>query len=208
MEVKVADPVVAKLISDSQQETIRGFLEISKKQQATIVVKEVEQAERQVLAERQLTEVKKHESALEATKRKLTLLKEELGVEIERSNLVAKSKLELTNIENQINVAVLSREKASAETKAQIEAQIVDLEKQRLEAETAAIQARLDSVNADLVAAIQSSNDRDALVKVVEKMGLSAYLKEDSIGATLSGILKGTSLENTLAKIGKTLREE
>jgi hypothetical protein len=66
----------------------------------------------------------------------------------------------------------------------------------------------LESVNADLVKAIQSSNDRDALVKVVEKMGLSAYLKEDSIGATLSSILKGTSLENTLTKIGNTLNKE
>lgn len=208
MEVKVSDQIVAKMISDAQQETIRGFLEISRKQQTIAVVKEVESAERQVLSERQLTEVKKHEASLEATKRKLILLKEELGVDIEKSTLIAENKLKLTTIDNQINDVVLEKEKATADIQSQINARLIELENCRLEAETAAIRSRLDAVNSDLVSAIQSSNDRDALVKVVENMGLSAYLKEDSIGATLSGILKGTSLENTFVNIGKTLADK
>lgn len=207
MEVKVADPVVAKMIVDSQQETIRGFLEISRKQQASVVVKEVESSEREVLSERQLTEVKKHESALEATKRKLALLKEELNVEMERASIIAKNRLELANIENEINESVLLRDKATAEVKSQIDIKIAELEKQKLDAETKAISDRLNAVDSDLIAAIQSSNDRDALVAVVEKMGLSAYLKEDSVGATLSKILKGTTLENTFNRLGKSVNE-
>ena len=208
MEVKVADPVVAKMIIDSQQETIRGFLEISRKQQAAVVVKEVEASEREVLSERQLTEIKKYEASIEAIKRKYILSKEELDADAEVRKLVTNNKVVIAEIENRVNALTLEKEKATADVQAQINAKLVELENKRLDAETAAIRSRLDAVNADLVKAIQASNDRDALVKVVENMGLSAYLKEDSIGATLSGILKGTSLENTLAKIGSTLSKK
>jgi major vault protein len=208
MEVKVTDPNVAAMIVASQQETIRGMLEITKKQQASVVVKEVETSERLMLVERQKTEEEKHKASLEAVERKLNLLRAELNVEVQRSTVIAQSKLEITALENQITDLEIIRTKATADAKAVVDAQIQALTEKKIAAETAAIQARLKAVDPQLVSAIQASNDRDALVKVVENMGLSAYFKEDSIGATLSGILKGTSLQNTLDKIGKTLRED
>lgn len=205
MEIKVTDPTVAKMIIDSQQETIRGMLEVTKKQQSSTVIKEVEAAERQILSERQLTEQEKYKASLDAIGRKLNLLKAEMDVEITRSSISAKSRLDITQIENQISELLSVREKAEAETKINIDAQIQALNEAKTAVETSAIVSRLQAIDPKLVAAIEASNDRDALIEVVDKMGLAAYLKNDSIGAALSGILKGTSLETAIAKLGKTL---
>jgi len=205
MEVKVSDPTVAKMIVDSQQETIRGLLEITKKQQAATVIKEVEESEREILEEKQKTEALKHDTAILIMERRLEAVRLELKAEKEKADTQAKNRLELAALENQINELVLSREKASAENRSAIDSQIQVLNEKRIATETAAIEARLKAVDPQLVAAIQASNDRDALVKVVEQMGLSAYLKDDSIGATLSGILKGTSLETAVSKLGRVI---
>lgn len=202
IEVKVSNDLVARMISDSQQETIRGMLEVLKKQQSSSVIKQVESAERQIIIEKQLTEDQKHKACVETSDRKLELLLADLRLDTEKAKTLSDTKLMLQEIENQINTFVLLKEKSSADTHAYISDNLISLEQKRVGLETAAIVERLKAVDPNLVAAIQSSNDRDALVKVVEQMGLSSYLKNDSVGATLSGILQGTSLENVISKLG------
>jgi major vault protein len=205
IDVKIADQMVAKMIQDSHQDTIRGMLEVLKKQQMSVVVKEVEAVERTIITERQMTEKSKYNADIETVGRKLELLTAELNLGTTRDIVIAKSKLDIQSLENQITEKVLEREKSTASAKSEINEQIQALEAKKLAVETAAIVDRLKAVDPQLVAAIEASNDRDALVKVTEQMGLSAYLKNDSIGAALSGILKGTSLETAVGKLGRAL---
>lgn len=205
MEVRVVDTTVAKLIQDSQQENIRGMLEVLKKQQLSNVTKEVESFERQIIGEKQLTEEAKHKAALETTSRRLKLMTAELDLEASKNNIIAQSKLELQSLENEIAEKVIEREKATADNKVAISEQIQELEVKMLATETNAIVERLKAVDPKLIAAIESSNDRDALVEVTKQMGIPAYLSNDSVGAALSRILKGTSLEATVGKLGRKL---
>ncbi len=206
MEVKVANDLVANLINSAHQDTIRGTLEIVKKIQTSRVAKEVESAERDIIGEKQLTEIERHKASVAASNRRLELALADLNVEKEKDTLVISTKLELQGIHNKIAELVSSQEKDSATVHAGIKTQELAIEEKRLTTETQAIVDRLKSVDPKLIAAIESSNDRDSLVKVVEQMGLGAYLKNDSVGATLSSILKGTTLENTAATLGKALR--
>jgi hypothetical protein len=205
--VKVSNETVARLINESQQNTICGMLGIIKKQQEATVAKEIETAERSILAERQLTEVEKHKAAIEAINRKLEAVLADAKVSTERDAALQTAQLALTDIQYQINEKYIAKEWATAENKNAINTQIQLLEEKKLAMETEAIKIRLQAVDPKLVAAIESSNDRDALVSVVEKMGLGAYLKNDSVGATLSSILAGTPLEKTMAKLGQALKE-
>lgn len=205
MAVKVSDPTVERMIFESQQETIRGMLEVLKKQQQSTTIRDIEKSERTIITEKQTTESERHKASLASANRRLEQVLADLRVDTERFSVNANHKLELQDIETKIKSAELERSKAEAELNASISTTLLGFDKQKAEVETQAIVERLKAVDPRLIAAIESSNDRDALVKVTESMGLSAYLKNDSVGALLNSVLKGTNLENVASKLGKAL---
>jgi len=202
----VSDQNVARLLLDAQQDLVNGMVITIKRQQLLVTTKEMESVDRQILVEKQLTAAEVHQSKIVENLRRLELELAALKVSADVQTARLAAQLKSTETSNKITVIEDIQRSETAAIDATIAHEQQQLNLELLMAQTAAVKERMAAINADLVAAIQASTERDALVEVTERMGISAYLKNDSVGATLSALLDGTVLQDTFGKMAKALK--
>lgn len=212
LAVEVVDRSVAAMITSAQQEIIRGTLDLTRKEQQLNITKKTQGIEREILAEQDRTCVEKHKLALAESGRELEKSLAVISTRLKSNEATKRSEEELQEIQHSIELASLEQQKlisegqrgirtANAEAERLIREKLQQLDIELAKAQTEAVKARLGSIGPDLIKAIQSSNDRDALVKVAESMGIAAYIKNNSIAATLGTALQGTPLADTFSKL-------
>ena len=86
------------------------------------------------------------------------------------------------------------------ETQRIAEAELVR-QRARIEAETTAAKERLAAVTPELAKALNAAGDNVALIQLAEKLGIAAYLKQDSLGATINTLVQGTDLAGAVARL-------
>ncbi|MFA6535834.1 MAG: hypothetical protein WC250_00180 [Candidatus Paceibacterota bacterium] len=204
--VKPTDPEVARLIADAQKSIITQTLDLTKREQGFVVAKRIEEITRQTTKEKLETAKGEHEKdmMLEGQRLAQALERQKVVLEVERA--AQEANLKIQDILAKISAAVLARDKANADQKQAIDTEIQKLEIEKLQAETSALKDRLIAIPEKFVAAIEASNDRDALVKMAEELGLAAYLRKQSVGATIQSLLEGTPLAKTFEKLGTAVR--
>jgi hypothetical protein len=207
MNVTIVDQEVSGMLVKAQKDLVQGMVTVITKQQSLTVTKEVESAQRAILTEQQLTAADQHKVKIDEARRRLEIemANVKLTADVEQGRLTAEAAV--SEIKDAISKADLAREKEVADQRVAIDTAETELEIRAIEAQTKAVEGRLKAVDAKLIAAIQASDDRNALVEVAEKMGIAAYLKNDSIGAMLNSILAGTPLADTFKKLRGAVTE-
>ncbi|MEN9614295.1 MAG: hypothetical protein RLZZ347_602 [Candidatus Parcubacteria bacterium] len=206
LSVKAVDPAVATMISRAQLEMVKQTLTLTQRQQELVVTKQTEEITRAIADEQAKTADANHQLAVLRQKQRLELSLKEREVDLGVRRLVHEADFALQEVLGKIESARLLREKASAEQRRAIDTELQKLGLEKVTAETEALKARFGAIPADFVRAIEASNDRDSLVKVTEQLGLAAYLRQDSVGATIQSLLAGTPLEKTFEKLGTAVR--
>lgn len=202
LNVTVTNSSIAEQIRQSQTALVAGRYSVIRAEQEAKVIADTELTERIKLEEKQKTEEARHDAAVEALTRALERALAEVKNENEKKTASINATIEQSRLEATANDLRIEIKAKSAAAEAEIETKQDAIEADRIKVETAAIKERFAAISADFVAALQAGADRDAMVDVVSKMGLSAYVKNDSVGALLNNLLTGTKLSGVLTKLG------
>lgn len=208
LSVRAVDPSVASMISRAQLGIVQQVLTLSQREQELGIIKRSEEITRAINVERFETARVEHEHAVLSQEQRLALSLKEREVQIGVQRAVQEADLALQDIMAKIHDAQLKRSQLTADQQQSIATGIQKLQLEKVIAETEALKARFAAIPADFVRAIEASNDRDALVKMADQFGVAAYLRQNSVGATIQSLLAGTPLEGTFQKLGAAVRGE
>ena len=195
------DAEIKDMLEDNQRQMIRNMLTTQRDQanferQKTVIELAIETADmkhRAVMKDmeiKQLEEEKNNEIVVAQSKFEAEEQMAKLEAERERDALIselAAKKLEREDAEAQQRLAIRSKE---IEQKAS---------EKKIYAETVA--SIMNSISPDLIAAMQANSNAETLQIVAEAMAPLAIAKGESVADTVNTLMRGTSLEKTIAKI-------
>lgn len=133
------------------------------------------------------------------------ILRQVLSAELDRKELAEVSRRETQRLSNEALILKLEAEKLVAAQSAEIEIAKTTAQQEALEAqqeiaiaymkeETESMKARLGSFTPEIAKALNVDSDNKTITVLAEKLGVAAYVKGDSLGATLSQMLSGTDI--------------
>lgn len=195
------DAEIKDMLEDNQRQMIRNMLTTQRDQanferQKTVIELAIETADmkhKAVMKDmeiKQAEEEKNNEIAVAQSKFEAEEQMAKLEAERERDALVgelAAKKLEREDAEAQQRLAIRSKE---IEQKAS---------EKKIYAETVA--SIMNSISPDLIAAMQANSNAETLQIVAEAMAPLAIAKGESVADTVNTLMRGTSLEKTIAQI-------
>lgn len=103
---------------------------------------------------------------------------------------------------NNINTLQLTRDKSRLEQEVFFKEQNINLAAKELETQVKSMVERAKAISPDFIAALQSFNDKEQLVKIAEAMAPLAILGGESVAEVFSRLLSGTKLEGVFLNIG------
>lgn len=195
------DAEIKDMLEDNQRQMIRNMLTTQRDQanferQKTVIELAIETADmkhKAVMKDmeiKQAEEEKNNEIAVAQSKFEAEEQMTKLEAERERDALIgelAAKKLEREDAEAQQRLAIRSKE---IEQKAS---------EKKIYAETVA--SIMNSISPDLIAAMQANSNAETLQIVAEAMAPLAIAKGESVADTVNTLMRGTSLEKTIAQI-------
>ncbi len=199
--VTIEDDEIAELLTDAQHSEVEQKLELDaekrnqkiteEKETIKQKIAEVGSATRQLMIGLEKTEGQKQMD--------LDLFK------IEAVAAAAQKEIQAKLAEQQalakINEEELAREKAKSDFELNIAEQQLAQRLNELKAEVQAVVDKAGAVSPNLVAALQAFSDKALAEKMAESMAPLAILGGRSIADVFAQLLKGTVLENVLAKV-------
>ena len=103
---------------------------------------------------------------------------------------------------NEINSVQLTRDKSRLDQEVFFKEQNINLSAKELDTQVRSMVERAKAISPDFIAALQSFNDKDQLVKIAEAMAPLAILGGESVAEVFSRLLSGTKLEGVFLNIG------
>ena len=196
------DSDVARILESHQEEMIRKCLDLSdatKKMEIVTKLVEYEKKENELKHQNQIYKIE-----LDKKVELERLAKEEELNEKIRAQKAAEKEAEydLQVIADTIAEAKLEREKKEDAARIATEKELTEIEKVRQEAYAKTVAKIMESIQPDLVAALTSKANADMLGKVTGAMSPIAIAKDESVAEVTNQLLRGTSLEGVLEKIG------
>jgi major vault protein len=119
------------------------------------------------------------------------------------SQAKADAELELQSVLSQINEAQIAREKANQEAKIALQKELAAIEEAKQKAYAETIKEIVGSITPDLVAALSTKANAELLTEATKNMSPLAIAKGESVADTLNTLLRGTTLEKVVEKIGE-----
>ena len=119
------------------------------------------------------------------------------------SQAKADAELELQLVLSQINEAQIAREKANQEAKIALQKELAAIEEAKQKAYAETIKEIVGSITPDLVAALSTKANAELLAEATKNMSPLAIAKGESVADTLNTLLRGTTLEKVVEKIGE-----
>ena len=119
------------------------------------------------------------------------------------SQAKADAELELQSVLSQINEAQIAREKANQEAKIALQKELAAIEEAKQKAYAETIKEIVGSITPDLVAALSTKANAELLAEATKNMSPLAIAKGESVADTLNTLLRGTTLEKVVEKIGE-----
>jgi len=200
LNVRITDAEIEKMLINAQRKVVEQTLALSSERRKLEFVRENEEIKRQI--SRSQAETRKEELRLQieelSTELELKLARLSSEIETEQAKLEAKMASQTTL--GKINAAELERQKASAELELETARLRMEQRISNLRAEVEAMVAKAEAISPDLIAALQAFGDKALAERMAESMAPLAILGGRSVAEVLSGLLKGTKLENVLLK--------
>jgi len=190
LDVTIGDEVIADMLVEAQSETMSDSLEIAAQERRLTLTKKKEEIERQVIDIQTSTTKKKYESQIaEAEKRlKLDIANLNKRLEVEKKEIDAKLAKQKTL--DSVASAELARDKKKSDQAHAFKAKATELKLLEQKAKVEAFQKEMESVSPQLVAAIQSSADKQLVISASEHMSPYAMLGGESLADSTSSAVK------------------
>lgn len=196
------DSDVARILESHQEEMIRKCLDLSDATKRMEIVTKLADYEKKENELRHQNQIYKIELDKKVELEKLAK-EEELNEKIRAQKAAEKeAEYDLQVIADTIAEAKLEREKKEDAARIATEKELTEIEKARQEAYAKTVAKIMESIQPDLVAALTSKANADMLGKVTGAMSPIAIAKDESVAEVTNQLLRGTSLEGMLEKIG------
>jgi major vault protein len=203
LSVKVEERI-AEMLERHQEEMVSKTLELS-------------DAEARMAVVTKLAEVEKTEAALSNANKlyKLELMKKEQEEKIaveeaikskERAATAAAKQAEsdLQAVLNAIQNEQLARDKAKQDATIAYEKQLAAIEEAKQKSYAETVKSIMESVSPDLIAALSTKANAELLTTATKSMSPYAIANGESVAETVDKLLRGTTLEGILTKVGKS----
>ena len=195
------DAEIKDMLEDNQRQMIRNMLTTQRDQanferQKMVIELAIETANMQHKAVMKDMEIKQAE---EEKNNEIAVAKSKFEAEEQMAKLEAER--ERDALVGELAAKKLEREDAEAQQRLSIRSKEIEQKasEKKIYAETVA--SIMNSISPDLIAAMQANSNAETLQVVAEAMAPLAIAKGESVADTVNTLMRGTSLEKTIAKI-------
>ena len=195
------DAEIKDILEDNQRQMIRNMLTTQRDQanferQKMVIELAIETANMQHKAVMKDMEIKQAE---EEKNNEIAVAKSKFEAEEQMAKLEAER--ERDALVGELVAKKLEREDAEAQQRLSIRSKEIEQKasEKKIYAETVA--SIMNSISPDLIAAMQANSNAETLQVVAEAMAPLAIAKGESVADTVNTLMRGTSLEKTIAKI-------
>lgn len=207
LSIHIEDNDISQIINAHQFANVKDAFDLTKAQkrvEITTVINQCKKAEIECSHALRAFEIQKdNEIALNAYKAKIENLNREEDIQKRKQNMElqeAESNALIRDIE-------INESKEQEEFKFEMKQRTTELELAKQAATAKAVQEIMSSVSPDLIAAIETSSNRDMLSTVSKSIAPYAMARDTNVADFVNTLLKGTSLENVIDKLAATKSE-
>ena len=193
---------VAKLLSRHQGEMVSKMLELSdatKKAEMTEKLAEFERREAELAHETKMYRIELDRVAKEESLKAEAIINATKRAE-EAAQVQAKA--DIQKIQDVIHAAMLARDRAADDQKIETEKQLADIEKAKGDAYAKQIVEMLTAIQPGFIEAMQGQTNASLMNGICATLAPEAIARNESVSEAVTRLVKGTTLEETLKKIG------
>lgn len=201
LEVEV-EATIAKMLDRHQNEMVSKMLELSdatKKAEMVEKLAEYERREAELAHKNKMYKLeldkKAKEEAHEAEARMNALKRAEAEAEIQ-------AKADMQAIQSEIHAAMLERDRKADDQKIATEKQLAAIEEAKQKAYAETVAKIYEAISPDLIAALESKANAQMVEGIGKSIAPYAICGNESISEAVTRLMKGTTLEETLNKLG------
>ena len=201
LSVKV-EAQVAKLMERHQTEMIQKTLDLTDAARKAELTKEIAKYERE---EAELAHNNKMYALTLAQKAKETEMANISAINAMRraeDEAASKAKADMQKLLDVVHAAELARDRAADDERIKTEQMLAEIEKAKQDAYAKNVVEMFKAISPDLVAALESQANASILGGIGEAIAPYAIAGEESVSQAVTRLLKGTTLEETLSKLG------
>ena len=198
---------VAELMNYHQEEMIKKTLELSKARRQSEVEEELASLKQDKMNLQHTNDLAALELRNELAKEKAKIDAEKAEFEREMAAAAKQAEADLQATLDEIAAAKLARMKAEDEAKIEYENKIAEIEKAKQEAYANTVKSIMESIQPELVAAMQANANADIMNGIGNAVSPYAIAENKSVAEVANTLLRGTSLEQTMKNI-KAATEE
>lgn len=208
LDLKILDREIEAMVLHHQKEIVETNLDLSNAQKKMLV------ADKQLAAEKKLQEVNSQELLNKMELQRIEALKKheikaEINRRIEAEEIAGKqAEKDLQAILDAINDAKLAREEKENQAKLDFRQKQADIEAAKQKAYAETVKTIMDSIGPDLVAALQAQNNIEVMNGLGKAVSPYAIANGESVGDTITKVLRGTSLEETFKNVLSGVNKE
>jgi len=201
LNVVIGDDRIAQLLNQAQHEAVESNITLLRSQRSLDVTKKQEdlsrqEAEAKTLTAKRISELEV-EQAISRLKVALTAIEGETKQHEERKKATI-AKVASVEVDHQAN---LSRERAAAAVKREIEAALQTLRLEAMRAEADVTVRRFEAAQHGFSEALLTLSNHDVLVKVAEAMSVQSFVGGKTLTDVVDRIFAGTPLEGLMERI-------
>ena len=194
---------VAELLNDHQLDMIDKTIQLSGVSERIKLIEAIAEADKKEAAAANAKAL--YEIELKHDIEKERMIKAE-AIEARKqaaAQAKAQAELDLQEVLNQVNEAQIARDKAMNMEKIALQKELEAIEEAKQKAYAETVSKIMESVTPDLVAALSTKANAELLAEATKNMSPLAIAKGESVADTLNTLLRGTTLEKVVEKIGE-----
>lgn len=198
---EILDNEIEHMLNSSQSETIKQELELKRQSRSLTLSTKIENTKRAI--NEQMSKTRQEQSRLE----KIELDK---GMEVkmtvvDQENTIAKTKREndqkLQTILTAIAKSQVERNAIIHKEEQDNQTRLIELDGERLSAESKAFKERFEAFTPQLIEAMQQLGDKNLVMEVSKNLSVNTILGDKNVRNVLTKALSGTSLGNNLESL-------
>jgi hypothetical protein len=201
LHVQVGDERIAALLNEAQRSAVEANIGLGKAEKDLLVTKRMEAIERERCEAKATTEQRKAELAADTIARELSLTLSRIAAEIDEKS----KRLEAQRASDAVSDAAVT---AALERAAKETAQSISFDKARqeikkagIEAETAAMVARLNAAQEGFSEALLALSNKETLTKVAEALSVQNMIGGRNFVEVVGKVFADTPLKQILEKV-------
>ena len=193
---------IAKMMEAHQKEMIQKTLDLSDATRKAEMVEKLAEYERREAELEYETSMHNLELRQKAEEEKLKNQAEIANMKRAEESAAAQAKADMQPIFDAIQKAQLARDKAADDAKIATEEKLAAIEKAKGDAYAKQIVEMLNAIQPGLVEAMQGQTNANLMSGICATLAPEAIARNESVSEAVTRLVKGTTLEETLKKIG------